>query len=79
MRTTVLSGQRIDIVHVQPDPPVSWQKTKTYEIVLRDEHGALGGIRWHPSRRQYALFPRAGTVWEQTYLEEIVIWLARLQ
>ena len=55
-------------------------KTKIYEVFGKtDDYPSLAVIRWHPTWRRYALFPRENTYWEIKCLLDIVYFLQDLQ
>ena len=51
------------------------RKTDIFEVVTHDCL-VLAEIRWYGLWRKYALFPKAETVWEETCLLELSLWMA---
>ena len=46
-------------------------KTRIWDVVPKDEHLAIGQVRWFGRWRKYAFFPWEDTVYEQTCLRDI--------
>ena len=46
-------------------------KTKTWDVMTKEEHAILGEIRWFGRWRGYAFFPLTDTVFEKTCLRDI--------
>lgn len=54
-------------------------KTKIFEVVSKnDEQTSLAIIKWHPTWRRYALFPKQDTFWEKGCLRFITKFLEKL-
>ena len=66
----------------RPLPPQ--RKTPIYDVVLKNykpdgpASQYLAEIRWYPPWRLYALFPKAGTVFEATCLLDLTVMLQAL-
>jgi hypothetical protein len=72
----VYEGRWVSCIRLHRPPD---RKTDLYEVVTRDDCQVIAEIRWYGPWRKYALFPRAGTVFEETCLNEIAKWLTQLR
>lgn len=54
------------------------RKTKTFDVVNKDNSSYIGQIKWFGSFRKYSFFPAENCVFEQTCLRDIAKFMEDL-
>lgn len=57
---------------------ISYGKTKVFDVVSKESSFVIGQIKWYSPFRKYSFFPKDGTVYEQTCLNDIADKLKEL-
>jgi hypothetical protein len=54
------------------------RKTKTFDVVNKDNGSYIGQIKWYGGFRQYSFFPQPDCIFEKTCLRDISEFMEKL-